>query len=101
MFKVCRRNVKLYNFELECGFRSLICFVVPMYTNMAWNPAEMDYFTLIENTIITVQYIQDVWMINIHTIKESESENIVKCVYLDIFIFSKASSIAFASDENI
>ena len=33
--------------------------------------------------------------------QESESENIVKYAYLDIFICSKASSIAFASAENI
>ena len=50
MFKVCRRNFKLYNFELECGFCSLIGFIVPMYTSMAWNPAEVDYLTLIGNT---------------------------------------------------
>ena len=64
---------------------------------MAWNPAEIDYVTLIGNIVITVQYIKDVWMFNIHNMKkckqESESENIVKCVYLDIFIYSKASSI--------
>ena len=24
MFKVCRKNFKLYNFEVECGFSSLI-----------------------------------------------------------------------------
>ena len=34
---------------------------------MAWNPAEFDYFTLTGNIIQTVQYIQDVWMIHIHT----------------------------------
>ena len=28
MFQVRRRNFKLYNFELECGFCSLICFIV-------------------------------------------------------------------------
>ena len=33
--------------------------------------------------------------------QESESENIVKYVYLDLFIYSKASLIAFASAENI
>ena len=33
--------------------------------------------------------------------QESESEHIVKYVYLDIFIYSKASSIAFASAKNI
>ena len=33
--------------------------------------------------------------------QESESENIVEYVYLDIFIYSKASSIAFPSAENI
>ena len=54
MFKVCRRNFKLYNFELECGFCSLIYFFVPVYTNMAWNQADVDYFTLIGNTIIIV-----------------------------------------------
>ena len=32
---------------------------------------------------------------------ESKSEKIVKCVYLDIFICSEASSITFASAENI
>ena len=69
MFKVCRRNFKLYNFELECGVCNLICFIVPVYTIIAWNPADVDYFTLIGNIIIKVQYIQDVWMINIHTMK--------------------------------
>ena len=49
MFKVCRMNLKLYNFEVECGFCSLICFIVSMYTTMAWNPAEVEYFTLIGN----------------------------------------------------
>ena len=57
---------------------------------MAWNQGEVDYFTLIGNIITTVQYIKDVWMFNIHNMKkckqESESENIVKCVYLDILI---------------
>ena len=43
----------------ECGFCSLICFIVSVYTDMAWNPTEVDYFTLIGNTIITVQYILD------------------------------------------
>ena len=33
--------------------------------------------------------------------QESKSENIVKYVELDIFIYSKASPIAFASAENI
>ena len=33
--------------------------------------------------------------------QESESEKIVKCVYLDTFICLKASSIAFASAENM
>ena len=32
--------------------------------------------------------------------QESEYENIVKYVYLDIFIYSKARLIAFASAEN-
>ena len=45
---------KLYNFEVECGFCSLICFIVFMYTIMAWNPAEIDYFTLIRNIIMTL-----------------------------------------------
>ena len=49
MFKEYRRNFKLYNFELECGFCSLICFIVPMYTNMAWNPADVDYSILTGN----------------------------------------------------
>ena len=57
----------------------------------AWNPGKVDFFTLIGNIIITVQYIKDVWMFNIHNMKkskqESESENIVKCVYLDILIY--------------
>ena len=57
MFKVCRSNFKLYNFKLECGFCSLIGFIVPVYTNMVWNPADVDYFTLIGNIIIIVQYI--------------------------------------------
>ena len=43
MFKVCRRNFKLYNFELECGFCNLICFIVPVYTIMAWNLADVFY----------------------------------------------------------
>ena len=47
MFKVCRRDFKLYNFEVECDFNSL--HIVPMYTNMAWNPEEVDNFTLIGN----------------------------------------------------
>ena len=64
MFKVCRRNVKLYNFELESGFYSLIRDIVPVYTNMAWNPADIDYVTLVGNIII-LQYFQYVWMINI------------------------------------
>ena len=56
MFKVCRRNFKLYNFELyNCGFCSLVCFFVPVCTNMAWDPAEMDYFNLIGNIIITIR----------------------------------------------
>ena len=63
------RNFKLYNFEFECGFCSLLCFIIPVYTNMAWNPAEVDYFTLIGKIIITVQYIQDVWMIKINTMR--------------------------------
>ena len=70
MFKVCRRNFKLYNFERECRFCSLICFIIPMYNNMAWYPAEVDYFTLIGNTIITVQSIIYVWMIIIHNMKK-------------------------------
>ena len=49
MFKVCRRNFKLDNFELEYGFYSLICFIVPVYTNMAWNPADVDYFIMMGN----------------------------------------------------
>ena len=60
-----------------------------MCTDVARNPTNVDYFTLIDNIpeIIIVQ--------------ESESENIVKCVYLDVCIYSKASSIASASAENI
>ena len=57
MFKVYGKNLKLYNFELECGFGSLICIIVPMYTNMSWNSSEVDYFNLIENLIKTEQYI--------------------------------------------
>ena len=68
LFKVCRRYLKLYISELECRFCSLICFFVPMYTNMAWNPAEVNYFTLIGN-MITVQNIQNVGMFSIHTMK--------------------------------
>ena len=60
MFKECKKN-------FCCRVR--ICFIGSLYTNMAWNPAEIDYFILIGNIIITVQYIQDVWMINIHTMK--------------------------------
>ena len=46
-------------------------------------------------------------MINIHTMheqtvnKKENSEKFVKYVYSDIFIYSKASSIAFTSAENI
>ena len=69
MFKICRRNFILYNFELEGGFCSLICLIVPMYTNMARNPGENDYFTLTRNTITTVKYIQDERMITMHTMK--------------------------------
>ena len=61
MFKVCRKNFKLHNFELECGFCSLICFIVPMYTNMAWNPVEVDYFTLIGNIMITTDNISKMY----------------------------------------
>ena len=102
LFQVCRWYLKFYISELECGFCSLICFVVPMYTNMAWNPAEVNYFTLIGN-MITVQYIQNVGMFGIHIWRdceqESESENAVKCIYLNIVIYLKASSIVFALAE--
>ena len=47
----------------------MICFIIPMYTNMAWNPADVDFFTLTGNIIMTIQYIQDVWMINIYIMK--------------------------------
>ena len=52
MFKVSRRNFKFYNFELECGFCSLRCIIVPVYTDMAWNSANVDYLTLIRNVMI-------------------------------------------------
>ena len=39
-----QKEFLLHNFELEYGFCILVCFIVPMYTNMAWNPAEVDYF---------------------------------------------------------
>ena len=52
--KICRRN-----FKVECGFCSHTCFIVPIYTNMAWDPAEVDYFTLIGKIIISIQYIQE------------------------------------------
>ena len=69
IFKDGGRNFELNNFELESGFCSFICFVVPVYIIMAWNLADVDYFTLIGNIMIIVQYIQDVWMIGIYTMK--------------------------------
>ena len=60
MFKFCRRNFKIYNFEFECRFCSLICFFVPILYQYGLDPADVDYFILIGNIIIIVQYIQDV-----------------------------------------
>ena len=94
MFKVCRRNFILNISELECGFCSPICFIVPIYTNMAWNPAEVDYFTLIGNIIITVQYIENVWMINIHTMKRLLTGKWIwkyckMCIFRHYFMFKR------------
>ena len=86
----------------------LLVSYVLMYSNMAWNPAEIDYVTLIGNIIvIAVQYlIFDIYGSSIYILRrdskqESESEDIAQCVYWDIFICPKASSIAFASAENM
>ena len=60
---------------------------------MAWNAAEVNYFTMFGNMINT----QDVWMFKIHIMKrlqtKRESEYNVKFVYLHIFKCSNASSM--------
>ena len=38
---VYRRNFKLYDFEVELGFCSLICFIVPAYAYMVWRPSRV------------------------------------------------------------
>ena len=60
MFKVYRSNFKLYNFDCAALFASLFpC--LPMWLEIQQK--------LIILPIITVQYSQDVWMINIRTMK--------------------------------
>ena len=61
MFKVCRRNFKLYKPYLLHGNH--------VYQYGYKNPAEVNYFILVGSTIITEHYIKDVWMINVHAIK--------------------------------
>ena len=46
-------------------------------TNMSWNPAEVDYFTVFR--VITVLYILNVWLVDIDIIKKnSKSEKYCK-----------------------
>ena len=64
MLKVCRRNFKHSRRSADFAAYSRV-----YQYGLNLDPAEVDYFTLIGNIIITVQYIENVWMINIHTMK--------------------------------
>ena len=76
-----------------------------IYTNMSWNPAEFDYCTLTGHIIQTVQYIQDVWMINfilwIDCKQKSESENYCKmCILKHLHMLkSKLSCLCFGCER--
>ena len=66
----------MYNVELECGFCSLICFIVPMYNNVAINPAEVNYFTFTRNNNNSTIYprcMDDQYSYYEETEQESES----------------------------
>ena len=66
---------------------------------MAWNPEDVDYFTLIGNIIIIVQYIQDRWMINIHTMERMLTRKLIwKYCKICIFLYilkSKFNCLCF------
>ena len=65
---------------------------------MAWSPAEVENLTLIGSMIITVQNIQNVWMINIHTMDILLTGKLIwKCCEMYKFRHIYISNIA--SDE--
>ena len=85
---MCIRNFEFCYFELECGFCSHTCFIVAMNADMHdWKPSKICLFCLFWTTWM--------WFLNKLKIKgwsmfilckdckqESESENIVKWVFI-------------------
>ena len=46
IFQIYIRNSKFHNFKLECRFCSAVGFTIAVNSNVAWNPKEIDFFTL-------------------------------------------------------
>ena len=61
---ICTKNFEFYNYELGCGFDRLNCFIIAKNTDMTWNPAEFDYFTLLNNLMVIVDRLKRVYAVS-------------------------------------
>ena len=89
----------MYKHKNPCGFCSFICFIVPMYTNMDWNPAAVDLDCKHNNNCsIYPRCMDDQYSYFEETVTCNRKVNLK--ILENVFMLKK-SSIAFASTENI